>query len=471
MPLAGIAGAAVAPAAGGALSSLFSGLGGIGGLSNILGGFLGNNALGQAQDDIRSSIEFNPGGAGGAFGNINAGTGQINEGAFENQFRQLLQSQLPGLLGGGFASNNNFQTAFNQNDLAGALSGANQQLGQQAQGTAFGGLGGLFNQNQQLSNLFANSVAGGPQDFSGGLQGNLFGRGQQAFNQAGNQSGLIQQNLDASRALGQDNEDRLRNQFNNQEFGRNRGATSGFQDRQDQLQGAFRTQDAQRVLGAQQLGLQQQNQLQNFGLGLSGQGAGLLGQNLGQFNQAGQFANLFGQAAQGIEGQQFGQNLGALQQNQSAGQNRLQNAMGIFGLGDQLQSSAFGQGIQGQQALLGQNQFFGNLLNSLQNTEVGRIDAVGQSNRAIADLASSQSGLLSGLFSDIRLKTNIKKIGKLGELNWYEWDWTDDAHEMGIALQPTFGVMAQEVAEVMPDAVTMHKSGYLQVNYGVLYNG
>jgi len=139
--------------------------------------------------------------------------------------------------------------------------------------------------------------------------------------------------------------------------------------------------------------------------------------------------------------------------------------MGIFGLGDQLQSSGFGQGIAGQQSILGQNQFFADFLNNIRNTEVGRIDATGQHAGAIGDLRCQSGGLLSGLFSDRRLKENVTKIGTLGDLNWYEWDWTDEAKAMGIDEQPTFGVIAQEVLKLIPEAVKMHKSGFLQVDY------
>ena len=63
-------------------------------------------------------------------------------------------------------------------------------------------------------------------------------------------------------------------------------------------------------------------------------------------------------------------------------------------------------------------------------------------------------------YSDRRLKSNITRIGthKLG-IGIYEYD---------IFGKREIGVMAQELIGVMPEAVTMHDSGFMQVNYGML---
>jgi hypothetical protein len=63
-------------------------------------------------------------------------------------------------------------------------------------------------------------------------------------------------------------------------------------------------------------------------------------------------------------------------------------------------------------------------------------------------------------FSDRRLKSNIKRIGthKLG-IGIYEYD---------IMGKHDIGVMAQELMQVMPDAVHQHPSGYFMVDYGRL---
>ena len=64
------------------------------------------------------------------------------------------------------------------------------------------------------------------------------------------------------------------------------------------------------------------------------------------------------------------------------------------------------------------------------------------------------------MFSDARLKSNIVKVGNhpLG-ISIYEYD---------IFGQRERGVMAQELMQVMPDAVHQHPSGYFMVDYGRL---
>jgi len=73
------------------------------------------------------------------------------------------------------------------------------------------------------------------------------------------------------------------------------------------------------------------------------------------------------------------------------------------------------------------------------------------------------SGLASGLaslFSDRRLKSNITRIGThpLG-IGLYEYDIFGTRQR---------GVMADEVEQVLPEAVSTHESGFKMVNYGML---
>jgi len=65
----------------------------------------------------------------------------------------------------------------------------------------------------------------------------------------------------------------------------------------------------------------------------------------------------------------------------------------------------------------------------------------------------------AAIFSDRRLKSNIKFLGKLNGYNWYEYD---------IFGTRQTGVMAQEVLAIKPEAVSVHDSGYLMVNYNLL---
>jgi len=114
--------------------------------------------------------------------------------------------------------------------------------------------------------------------------------------------------------------------------------------------------------------------------------------------------------------------------------------------------------------------------------------AVGQS-QGLADLYAGMftgaGGLLSGLTSavpgtldaianvknaffpnsDINLKDNIKRLGKLPNgLSTYTWDWTEEAKEI-VGNQPSYGVIAQEVQQVLPEAVIRQSNGYLAVDY------
>jgi len=75
-------------------------------------------------------------------------------------------------------------------------------------------------------------------------------------------------------------------------------------------------------------------------------------------------------------------------------------------------------------------------------------------------------GAIGSIFSsDVDLKTNIKKVGELDPgIGWYTWDWNDKAKEIGVDVEPTEGVLAQEVLEVKPDAVIV-EDGYYAVDY------
>lgn len=74
-------------------------------------------------------------------------------------------------------------------------------------------------------------------------------------------------------------------------------------------------------------------------------------------------------------------------------------------------------------------------------------------------------GLMSGagsaamMFSDRRLKTKIRKIGKINGHNLYAYEYVWGT--------PSVGVMADEVSHV-PGAVIRHSSGYDMVDYGVI---
>jgi hypothetical protein len=228
--------------------------------------------------------------------------------------------------------------------------------------------------------------------------------------------------------------------------------------------------------------LQNQAIAQNFGQGVTADQLynSAVGQN---FNQA----LLAQQANNAAQAQQYGQNLGAGQfanaaQQQFYGQN-LNNA--------QFNNQAIQQSLAQQSALRAQplNEILGLMGGSqiqlpqfqgYQGTQVAPaptfagLQAQGQADMSRYGIQqagnnATTQGLFSALgtaamfapkFSDRRLKSNIVQVGThpLG-IGIYEYD---------IFGKRELGVMADEVATVMPDAIVPHESGYMMVNYGKL---
>ena len=73
--------------------------------------------------------------------------------------------------------------------------------------------------------------------------------------------------------------------------------------------------------------------------------------------------------------------------------------------------------------------------------------------------------------SDIRLKTEIKRVGELENgIPVYRWKWTKKGKEIA-GDQGTLGVLAQEILNIMPEAVSIGSDGYYRVDYGRVVNG
>lgn len=69
-------------------------------------------------------------------------------------------------------------------------------------------------------------------------------------------------------------------------------------------------------------------------------------------------------------------------------------------------------------------------------------------------------------FSDERLKDNIVQYGELDNgIKLFKWEWNDKAKKLGADKWPTYGVVAQDVQKIIPDAVRLGKNGYLTVDY------
>lgn len=110
-------------------------------------------------------------------------------------------------------------------------------------------------------------------------------------------------------------------------------------------------------------------------------------------------------------------------------------------------------------------------------SQVGGVDYTGLVNSNYQAKVQSQNAMMGGLFglgaaglklfSDRRLKKDIIPAGSKNGLPWYgfRYVWED-------AISPLrYGFMADEVAEIMPDAVSVHPSGYAQVDYDMAMGG
>ena len=228
-------------------------------------------------------------------------------------------------------------------------------------------------------------------------------------------------------------------------------------------------------LNAFNFGNQAQNQAYNQMMGLAGLNNQTAQQAFNQNLQATQFGNqALGQAsALDIARQQA--NNQALQSqfgmNQQAAQ--FQNQLRQQAIAEQAQRRGMSLNemnalLSGQQVSMPQMPGF----NQAQRSETPQIlNAVGQQYDAQLGAynaqqagfnnllnAGAQIGSAAFMFSDRRLKSDIKRVG---------------THAIGVGIyeytmmgMPQRGVIAQEVQAVRPDLVKRHANGYLMVNYG-----
>jgi hypothetical protein len=140
--------------------------------------------------------------------------------------------------------------------------------------------------------------------------------------------------------------------------------------------------------------------------------------------------------------QAYNEQLSGLQGLAGLPSNASQIAQGMSGIG---QTLAQGQVASAQAQQAGQQQGINNLF-------------------GLANLGLTGYGL--GIFSDRRLKTNVKKIDEVNGHNWYTWDWNQIGNNLGLD-GTCMGCMADEVYEKNKDAVTM-KDGFLMVCYDKL---
>ena len=214
------------------------------------------------------------------------------------------------------------------------------------------------------------------------------------------------------------------------------GLTPEFQKQATALQS--------RLFGGGRLGLRLAGESQGLGAGSGMVQPDALG--LGQAQQ-----QTLAQLAAGSRQQAFGEQA---QLGQMAAQ-ALQSGMGISGL----EQSLMGMGLNAEQARAA--------------AALGAMQAELSPYATQADMQQRQQESTAGFFgaaakaaapfiasSDVRLKDNITHVDTLPNgIKLYTWEWKEERNE------PTFGVIAQEVAQVVPEAVITGKDGYLRVNY------
>lgn len=221
-------------------------------------------------------------------------------------------------------------------------------------------------------------------------------------------------------------------------------------------------------------------------IGGPGQAANLQFDPINQLRAA---AGGLGPAAQSQFFQNFQEDPGTqfLRQQGQRGIEQSLSAAGGLGGGQRLKAvSEFNQGLANQQlgqrlsqlGQLGQTDI--GLASSLANLRTGLGSAQGQAAQA-AGQAAAQGGIgaanaqaqgaqniagiaatIASLFSDERLKENVKPmdnaLDKVMSLSGYEWDWKTPID------QQSAGVMAQEIEQVLVDAV-VEMNGIKLVNY------
>lgn len=252
------------------------------------------------------------------------------------------------------------------------------------------------------------------------------------------------------------------------------------QDIATQMQAALANQQAGLQAGTTTANLQQQaaiasqaaqNQARQFGAGAANV-ASL--QNMAAQNQARQFG-----AQQAMTAQQLNQMAGlqANQQRLGAASQMGQLGQQAFSTGQAISQQQMQQGLmqQGlQQALIdaARGQYAG-YAGAPQAALAAPLAALGVTPTPQTTTQSKQPGIfdylsLGLMASDIRLKKDIKLLGKERGHNVYSWEWTDEGKRIADPSQPKVGVMAQELQETHPHLVKLGADGFLRVDYSGL---
>ena len=314
----------------------------------------------------------------------------------------------------------------------------------------------------------------------GGAAQSLFGLGQQYLATSPEQA--RQQYMQEQYAMLDPIRQREEQRLASSVFGRGRAGLNVGDMGQPELfalASARRAQDAQLAAQADQAAQQRIG----FGSGLFGSGAGLLGQQYGIPTQAlGPLQSYLGTIGSieelGQQPFQLGLQVGgAAQPGATAGASLLQS-----GLSNAAQSQLAGQ-LAGQQQQAGLSS---GLLGSLGNIgminqlRTGSMFGAGGLSGLTSSIGSGLSGLgtslmgglgsIASMFSDIRTKQNLERVGRLSNgLNLYSFEYKPEFQDMEGAGKGRFvGVLADEVENVMPEAVSVNKDGYKMVDYSLI---
>lgn len=167
-----------------------------------------------------------------------------------------------------------------------------------------------------------------------------------------------------------------------------------------------------------------------------------------------------------MAGQLFNQGMQGFGLGNQANQNLLQAGGVIDAINNMYLQQ--GQGMFQNQMMSPLNQL-GAYLSALQGGQMGQGTTTQTYNPGMFDYLQMGAGLgssyLGGKGSDIRLKENIEPFMTINGVKLYTWEWNDKAHDIGVDDQPAIGVIADELMQTHPDAVSAGEDGYLRVDY------
>lgn len=144
-------------------------------------------------------------------------------------------------------------------------------------------------------------------------------------------------------------------------------------------------------------------------------------------------------------------------QNQALLESYNQQVSGLQGLaGLPSMAPQIAQGMEGIGQTLSQGQI-----------AAAQAQQMGQQQSTQNLMGLGQLGLMGmSIFSDRRLKTNIKKVGRINGWDWFSFDWNSVANKLGLS-GSTFGTMADIVFDKMPEAV-FFKNNFMMINYKMI---